>query len=233
MNKFKFDLQLFGGGTSVQQRELSPEEKQLIAQNAEYMKSVQPAVNQLVSQGTAALNNVVTPDYSTLYKDASGNVANTTGLVASLANGQLPQSYIDNKTNYYNQLYNNSFGSILNNSAGKGVINSSVLNKSIDSQQKNLDAQASNDFTKDISTQSGLLTQKAGTDAAQLNLANLANASSFGNASQYLGLASGQANTGNQALSSIGNVYNGATTVTQDPGFLGGLMSGVGSYLKK
>ncbi len=232
----KFDLQLFGGGgTTVSERELSPEEKQLIAQQAQYMDSLQPAVKELVSKGTSALGGVISPDYNSIYSNAQKKSGEVSKQIDKLATGKLPSSYTYNKKNYYNQLYGQSFGSGLNNASQKNVINSSVLNKSIDTAQKNLSAQMSQDYSKDMATQSQLLSQKQADIYTPLSLGAAINSATFGNASQYLNLASGQQGQGNDTLTAIGNLNNGRTYVTQqsDPfsSIFGGFAAGFACFI--
>ena len=223
----KFDLQLFGGGgPTVTQRALSPEETQLIAQQAQYMDSIQPAVAALVSRGTSALEGVITPDYNSIYSNAQKKSRGVSRQIDELAAGKLPSSYTNNKKDYYNQLYGQSFGSGLNNASQKNVINSSVLNKSIDTAQKNLYAQMSQDYSKDMATQSQLLSQKQADIYTPLSLGSAINSATFGNASQYLNLASGQQGQGNDTLTAIGNLNNGRTYVTQQSDPWGSVLGG-------
>lgn len=232
----KFDLQLFGGGgTTVSERPLTPEERQIIAQQAQYMDSVQPAVKALVSKGTSALGGVITPDYKSIYSNAQKKSGEVSKQIDELATGKLPSSYTNNKNDYYNQIYNSALGSELNNKSHAGVINSSVMNKSIDSLQKNMYAQMSHDYSKDMATQSQLLSQKQADIYTPLSLGAAINSATFGNASQYLGLASGQAGVGNDTLTAIGNLNNGRTYVTQqsDPwgSILGGAAMGFACFI--
>lgn len=231
IKKLKFDLQLFGGGTSVSQRELTEEEKDLIKTQSNYVKSIQPGVNALVSQGTSLMGQVINPDYNTLYSNARTALADYTGKINTLAQGTIPSNYTDAKKNYYNTMYTNSLGNLLASKANTGVIGSSVMNKSVDQMQKNMTTQMSQDYSSDLQTQQGLLSSQLSAAFQPMSLANSANASTFGNVGQYLGLASGQGSQGNQTLSAIGNTINGGTFASSDSGFFGGLASGIGSFM--
>lgn len=221
---FTFDLQLFGGGkgggggVSYSQRPLTAEETALIATQTNYINSLQPAINSLVGKGTASLNDVVTPDYGSLYNNANNQLKSNQASVNSLANGVLPSSYTDSKTDYYNQMYNNSFGSMLASKAKSGIIGGSDLAKANDSMQKNMTAQMSKDYSNDLQTQSGLLSQQQSSIMAPLTLGQAANSASFSNASNYLGLASGQGSQGTDVLNALGSLQNNSTTAYQKSG---------------
>ena len=207
-----------GGTTNYSERPLTPEERQLISTQNNYVQSLQPAVNNLVNKGTSKLNNTITPDYNSLYSNAQSALANNTSAINSLASGKLPDSYAANKSDYYKQVYGDSLGSILKDKAASGVIGSSALNSSVDSLQKNLSSQMSQDYTNDLKTQSGLLSQQASNITAPLSLSEAINQASFNDAAQYLGLASGQGSQGTNVLNAIGNLHNNATTATTSSG---------------
>ena len=207
-----------GGGTSYTERPLSDEEKSLIGIQTNYINSLQPAVQALVSKGTSAINGVITPDYQNIYNAAQGKMADNSASVDSLAKGILPSNYTDSKKAYYDQLANNSFGSMMSDKVSKGIIGGSSLAKSLDGFQKNMAAQMSKDYNNDIATQSGLLQQQQSSIMSPLQVGQAINQASFGNASNYLGLASGQGTQGNQTLDSIGNLKNGAGAFVQHQG---------------
>ena len=221
MEKFKLDLQLFGkggGGTTVTERPLTPEEKELISTQTGYIKSLQPAVNSLVNRGTSQLGNVFTPDYAQLYNNAKPALDQNLKSVNELATGKLPSSYTNNKQANYNQMYNNTFGNTLASAAKRGVIGGSSLGRSIDSMQKNMTAQMSQDYGKDLQTQSGLLSQQQSSIMQPFALASAAGQGSFGNASQFLGLASGQGSQGTDVLNAVGNLKNNSSAFVQKSG---------------
>lgn len=207
-----------GGGTSYTERPLTPEEQRLIGLQGNYIESLQPAIHSLVNKGTQAIGGVITPNYQGLYDEASSGLRNNQAGVNSLAEGKLPSSYADSKKAYYDQVTNNSFGSMMADKAQKGILGGSTITKSLDGLQKNLAAQMSKDYTNDLATQSGLLQQQQQGIMQPLQLGQAINGASFGNASQYLGLASGQGSMGNQTLSSIGDLKNNSGAFVQKQG---------------
>ena len=102
-----------GGGHSsssssqeVKQRELSQEEKDLIAAQTRYMQSIQPAVDKLVQRSNSSIDNVYQPDWTKAHNDMSNTLNNATSQIQGLnkytnqleqiSNGELPQSYLQN-----------------------------------------------------------------------------------------------------------------------------------------
>ena len=207
-----------GGSTSYIERPLTPEEQNLIKLQGDYVSSLQPAVQKLVNKGTDAIGGVITPNYQSLYDEASSGLKKNQAGIDSLASGKLPSSYADSKKAYYDQVANNSFGSMMAEKAQKGILGGSTVTKSLDGLQKNLAAQMSKDYTNDLATQSGLLQQQQQGITQPLQLGQAINGASFGNASQYLGLASGQGSMGNQTLSSIGDLKNNSGAFVQKQG---------------
>nr|DAV37379.1 MAG TPA: replicative DNA helicase [Caudoviricetes sp.] len=220
------------GGSSYHERPLSEEEKQLLRQQQIYLASIQPSIDKLVSRGTQLLDNVVNPDWQSIYDRTVNDLDGIRKEQSELATGKLPQAYADAKTDYFNRIYENTMGQQLSAMAKKGIVDSSRFNTATNDMQKNMAAQMSKDYTDDIKTQSGLLDQKYQFAQNPMELAHKANKYSFGNPEQYLQLAQGQNRSNTEALQSTGQLNNGRGYVTQKgSGFFGGLMSGIGSYL--
>ena len=220
------------GGSSYHERQLTPEERALIAQQQRYLESIQPSIDMLVSRGTSLLDDVVNPDWSSIYTTTVKDVDKIRAEQAQLATGQLPQVFSDAKMNYFNRIYENTMGKNLASMAKNGVVDSSRFNTTVNDVQKNFAAQASQDYTKDLDTAKGLLDQKYQFAMSPLQIAKQANEASFANPAQYLSLAQGQNRSNTEAIQTQGQLNNGRGYVTQEgSGFFGGLMSGVGSYL--
>lgn len=209
-----------GGGVQQVQRDLTPQELKLIEQQSTYIDKLQPSINQLIDRGTALLPGVVNPDYQSMYQKSQYDLNGVRQGIDSLAQGKLPSAYTNSKTDYYNQMYNNTFGNMLADKAKAGVIGGSVLNKSIDSMQKNMAAQMSADYNKDLQTQSGLLQQQQQAVYQPLTLGTTANQASFNNAGQYLGLAAGKnlGANGTDVLNAVGNLNNNSSAFVQNSG---------------
>ncbi len=86
------------GGSSYHERPLSEEEKQLLRQQQAYLASIQPSIDQLVSRGTALLDDVVNPNWSSIYSQTVNDVDNLRKEQAELATGKLPDAYANAKT---------------------------------------------------------------------------------------------------------------------------------------
>lgn len=221
-----------GGGTEYHERQLTPEERALVAQQQRYLSSIQPSIDRLVNRGTSLLDEVVNPDWKSIYGQTVNDIDGLRKEQSLLATGQLPKIYSDAKMNYFNRIYENTMGQGLAKMARNGVVDSSRYNSTVNDMQKNMAAQMSQDYTKDLGMAKDLLDQKYQFALSPLEVAHKANQFSFANPEQHLGLAQGQSKSTNDALQTQGALNNGRTTVTQKgPGFLGGLMSGVGSFL--
>ena len=221
-----------GGGTTYHERQLTPEERALIAQQQRYLSSIQPSIDKLVNRGTSLLDDVVNPDWKNIYGQTVNDIDGLRKEQATLATGQLPKVYSDAKMNYFNRIYENTMGQGLAKMARNGVVDSSRYNTTVNDMQSNMMAQMSKDYTQDLGTAKELLDQKYKFALSPLEVAHKANQFSFANPEQHLALAQGQSKSTNDALQTQGSLNNGRTTVEQKgPGFLGGLMSGIGSYL--
>lgn len=220
------------GGSSYHERPLSEEEKQLLRQQQIYLASIQPSIDKLVSRGTNLLDNVVNPDWQSIYTNTVNDIDGLRKEQDELATGRLPRAYADAKTDYFNRIYENTMGQQLSAMARKGIVDSSRLNQATNDMQKNMAAQMSKDYTDDIKTQSGLLDQKYHFAQSPMEIAKKANQYSFANPEQYLQLAQGQHKSNTEAIQTTGQLNNGRGYVTQNgSGFFGGLMQGVGAYL--
>ena len=231
-----------GGGHSsstssqeVKQRELSQEEKDLIAAQTRYMQSSQPAVDKLVQKSNNSIDNVYQPDWTQAHNEMSSALNNATNQIQglskytdqlnSISNGELPQSYLQNMQTVYNNMYKSSMGSGLNDLASRGVINSSALNNATNQIQKNLTNQMAQDYSNNLSQAANLtnnaLSQNLNLINSQVqnandkyNLNSSTQANSMYLPSQWLALASGVNASGNNTLNSVGNVYNNASYIS-------------------
>lgn len=231
-----------GGGHSsstssqeVKQRELSQEEKDLIAAQTRYMQSIQPAVDKLVQKSNSSIDNVYQPNWTQAHNEMSSALNNATNQIQglnkytdqlnSISNGELPQSYLQNMQTVYNNMYKSSMGSGLNDLASRGVINSSALNNATNQIQKNLTNQMAQDYSNNLSQAANLtnnaLSQNLNLINSQVqnandkyNLNSSTQANSMYLPSQWLALASGVNASGNNTLNSVGNVYNNASYIS-------------------
>lgn len=223
-----------GGGTTIQQRPLSAEEKALYAQQVQYMQTIQPAIDLLISKGMENINNAWTPDWGSLAENFNKNMQDVLDRQNTLLNGGLPQQWTDAKQTYYDRLYENTMGQGLKDMAASGVVSSSRFNTAANDWQKNLSSQMSQDYSNDVNLYNNLLNTRANWLTGQVNnTANISQASR-NQGLDYIATATGAQKSNTDALGTIGQNEDNRTYITQDSGggFLGGLVGGIaGSFL--
>lgn len=219
--------------TTIHERQLTPEERQLIAMQGRYLNSIQPSIDALVNYGTNQIQNVVTPDWQKLYNDQTAEMQQIKNEFAPLSQGILPSVFANAKQNYFNRMYENTMGKNLASLAQKGVVDSSRFNTATNDLQKNFAAQMSQDYDNNLKTAAGLLDQRMRYASTPIDYAQKAHQASFAPVQNSLSLAQGQNQATNQALQTQGQLNNGRTFATQSSsgGFLGGALSMAGSLI--
>lgn len=217
-----------GGSTTVQSYQPTEEEKELWRLQGEYENAIMPGAIELNNKAAGLLEDSLGDmqvDYTTLLNNAQNRNEEAMNGLQGLANGELPQNYIDNMQQTINAGVNNSMGSLLNNLGASGVLNSSVTSKGIqdiNNAAANAMANAYNSNISQVSNIYGNLLNNAGTEittaaaaqeAAQNPALNLWNAS--------IGLDS----TNTAAISALGG--KGSTTSTTSTSGGGGLFGGI------
>lgn len=217
-----------GGSTTVQSYQPTEEEKKLWRLQGEYEDAIMPGAIELNNKAAGLLENSLGDmqvDYTGLLNDAQKRNQTALNGLQSLANGELPQNYIDNMQQTISAGVNDSMGSLLNNLGASGVLNSSVTSKGvqdINNAAANAMANAYNSNISQVSNIYGNLLNNAGTDittaaaaqeAAQQPALNLWNAS--------IGLDG----TNTAAISALGG--KGSTTSTVSGGGGGGIFGGI------
>lgn len=230
-----------GGGHSkssssqeVKQRELSQEEKNLIAAQTRYMQSIQPAVDKLINKSNSSIDDVYRPNWNQAHNEMANTLNNAgsqiqglnryTSQLDQISNGQLPQQYLQNMQTVYNNMYKTSMGAGLNDLASRGVINSSALNSANNQIQKNLSNQMAQDYANNLNQAANLTNNALGQNLNLINsqvqnandkynLNSSTQANSMYLPAQWLALASGVNTSGNNTLNSVGNVYNNASYI--------------------
>lgn len=229
-SKLGFRCRYKGGSTVVNNSTYTPTEYELQLQKAQANYADAIAPNSLWLNDTA--RNIlqdsigaVQVDFNGLNNAAQNQIANAQAGNMALANGELPQNYLDNMTAAIQSGVQNTYGNLLNNSANRGVLNSSVTNQGLNDISRNVSDTMANSYLNNISTVSnlnnnninnataGITTAAAAQEAAQAPALNLWQAS--------LGL---QGNT-NSALAAAAGKGTTTSTSTQKGG--GGLISGL------
>lgn len=219
--------------TNVHERQLTPEERNLIALQGRYLDSIQPSIDALVNYGTNQIGNVVTPDWQKLYNDQTAEMQQIKNEFTPISQGILPDVFANAKQNYFNRMYENTMGKNLANLAQRGVVDSSRFNTTTNDLQKNFAAQMSQDYDNNLKTSADLMDQRMKYASTPIEYAQKAHQASFAPVQNSLSLAQGQNQSTNQALETQGQLNNGRTVMTQSSsgGFLGGLLSGAGSII--
>jgi hypothetical protein len=195
-------------------------------------------LNEMGSNMLFSNPGVVPVDYTQFAKEGVEGAKDLQKQATNLANGVLPQSYLDNMNKAMKSGVDQSVGSALNGLAGRGVLNSSVTSGAMSNIGKNAQNVMAQNFQNAITQQSGLLEQRRGLLTSPMEIANAAQ-----NASIDIPMKLYAASTGQQAPTTdtwrtiSGQRYATPTTTTTqsmsgggDGGFLGGLLSGAGAY---
>jgi len=209
-----------GSSSSVKHRNMTAEEKALIAQQLYYMKEIQPTIDSALTNANTALNNSVTPDYNSLYSTALSNLSDIYAQQKDLANNGLSgnSGYAKGFTDYYNTLYQNTMGNSLASMAKNGVVDSSRFNTAAKDSQNTLSTQMSKDYNTGLTAQSTLLNNLATAAQQPLTTANTAATNSANTASQYATIANALQSQNTNATTAVTNANNNASYVVQKSG---------------
>ena len=236
MEFLTINLQLFkGGGTTVTNNSSytpTPEERQLIGTQAQFAQKLMPNASWLNDTAKQILDGSIGSvqyDFNAANKSAQDQISQANQANQALANGQIPQSVMDNITNNVSHVAQNSMGTLLNGLGSSGVLNSSVTNNALNDLSSNVANAISQQQQSYMNTLNGInngnitnasagITTAAGAQqAAQTPALNLWNAS--------IGLGG----VGNDTLGALAG--KGTTTTSQTTkgggGLFGGLLGGL------
>lgn len=222
-----------GSKSSYHERPLSPEERQLYAQQVQYMQTIQPGIDALIAKGMANIGKTYDPDWNKVYDTYSGNIQDILDRQSTLLKGELPSQWREAKQNYYNRLYENTMGKGLQKMAQSGVIGSSRMNTATNDWQKNLSDQMSKDYTNDVNLYNTLLNTRESWLQNGFNANAQAAEQSRRQATDYFAAATGAQGSNTNALSAIGKNNSDRGYITQSGGFgsfLGGLVGAGASF---
>lgn len=223
-----------GGSTTVQSYQPTEEEKELWRLQAQYENAVMPNALKLNDKAHDLLENSlgeVQVDYKNLLQNAQDRNNMALQGLQGLANGELPQNYVDNMKQTVAAGVNDSMGNLLNNLGASGVLNSSVTSKGvqdINNAAANAMANAYNSNVSQVANIYGNLLNNAGSEittaaaaqeAAQQPALNLWNAS--------IGLNG----TNLGAISAMGGKGSSTSTTSSSggSGLFGGILAGLSS----
>ncbi len=178
---FHFDLQRHkGGSTTVNNSSTyTPSEYELQLQKAQakYADAIAPNALWLNDVARNILENsigAVQVDFNGLNNQQQQTIQNAQQGLNNLAAGQLPQEYLNNMLRTVKSGVQQSYGTLLNDAAKNGVINSSVMTQGLNDIDKNVSDTMANSFTNNIGTLQNLYDNQinqatAGTTAAAAN----------------------------------------------------------------
>ncbi|AVO75164.1 hypothetical protein MEEL106852_07850 [Megasphaera elsdenii] len=213
--------------TEYHERPLSPEERQLYAQQVQYMQTIQPGIDALIAKGMSNIKKTYDPDWGKVFDTYSSNIQDILDRQANLLDGNLPSQWQTARQNYYNRLYENTMGQGLQQMAKNGVVGSSRMNTATNDWQKNLSAQMSKDYTNDVNLYNNLLNTRESWLQNGFNTQAQAAEQSRRQATDYFNAARGTQQSNTAALSAIGNNENGRGYLTQSGGGFGNLLGGL------
>lgn len=227
MKKFYFDLQMFKGkGGSTTTYTMSPEERALLVKQMGYLDKIYPNMIQLNQRAGDILWNSFADtqyDFNTANKNAQQQISNAQQGLGSLAQGQLPQAYIDNKTQAVQSGVQNSVGNLLNTMGNNGVINSSIMNQGMNDISKNVANTMANQFTNDAQTLGSLYNDQISNAGQGITTAAGAQDAAINIPKQMWQLSLGLDSANSGTLGSIAGKY-GTTTTKNNSGGLGSFL---------
>ena len=190
--------------------------------------SANNALSGYQSGNTSATNNAnaLLGNLIPLYSDSANS---TNAQLAGLANGVLPSAYQQNMQNSIASALENTMGSALNTLGQRGVINSSVMNTSMNDISKNAADTVAQQYANNINTVANLANQQLSNTNTALGQQNNIYTQQLSNT-----LNANTANAGltNQQLQNANNAldYTGQASQTQLQNTLGANSTNSGLY---
>lgn len=234
MKKFYFNLQMFKGkGGSTTTYQMSPEERQLLVKQMGYLDKIYPNMIQLNQRAGDILWNSFADtqyDFNTANKNAQQQISNAQQGLGNLAQGQLPQEYINNKTAAVQSGVQNSVGNLLNNMGNKGIVNSSVTTQGMNDISQNVANTMANQFNNDIQTLGSLYNDQISNAGQGITTAAGAQDAAINIPKQMWQLSLGLDSANSGTLGSIAGKY-GTTTTKNNSGGLGSFLGGAATGL--
>ena len=221
-----------GSSTTVQSYQPTAEERKLMGLSADYAEYVMPNAQKLNDSAAnmffESLGDTKV-DYSGLLAQTQQQTAAAQQGVADLAQGKLPDSYVQNMTDAIASGVQNSVGSMLDSLGSRGVLSSSVTTQATNDITKNVADTMAQQYLNNISTLNGLYGQQA-TLAGQ----SIANAAAAQEAAQApainaWNMSLGLGGASNSALAAVGNKGTTTSTVSNSggSGLFGGILTGL------
>lgn len=182
----------------------------------DYAKSGLNGAGGIMSRALQSIDRQYNPDWTRLAGDYNGTMGRVSGGYNDLLAGNLPNQFAEARRKALNDDLQATVGSSVNNLAGRGVINSSVMSKALDDISEDAASQLAKSYTSDLGTYSGLLGSKA-SNANQILAGNqLAQQASETPTNSLFDYAAALANPASDMYKTMysGRMGTGSTTTT-------------------
>lgn len=232
----KIMLQLHKGGTTVSNSYTpSEEEKEAMRIQNEYTKAIMPNAYALNDSAANLYFNSLADtqvDYANLLSQAQAQNTQANQGYTNLANGVLPQAYLQNMQDAIQSGVTNTVGTALNNLGNRGVLNSSVTNQAMNDISKNVSDTMAQNYQSSISQLSDIYGNQANNAGNGITLGAAAQEAAVTPATTAWNMSLGLDGSNTSALSALSG--KGTSTQTTSGGGSSALLSGllgVGSSL--
>ena len=195
-----------------------------------YAKSGLNGAGGIMSRALQSIDRQYNPDWTRLAGDYNGTMGHVSGGYNDLLAGNLPSQFAEARRKALNDDLQATVGSSVNNLAGRGVINSSVMSKALDDISEDAASQLAKSYASDLGTYSGLLGSTA-SNANQILAGNqLAQQASETPTNSLFDYAAALANPASNMYNTMysGRMGTGSTSTTTSNGS-GGIWSTIGT----
>lgn len=194
----------------------TPNEAYLEKGLMDYARSGLNASSGIMNQAIQSISRQYNPNWTSLAGDYNGTMGRVSGGYNDLLAGNLPSQFAEARRKALNDDLQATVSSSVNNLAGRGIINSSVMSKALDDISEDAASQLAKSYTSDLGTYSGLLDSKA-SNANQILVGNqLAQQASETPTNSLFDYAAALANPASDMYKTMysGRMGTGSTTTT-------------------
>jgi len=231
-------VQFFGGGSSTTVQSYTPtaEEKRLWTLEGDYQEKAMPYMIDLLQTSRQLKNannyGTIGADFGALNENALNQISTAQTGIANLANGQLPQSYLNNMQSVLNNSVKTAMGSSLNSLAANGVLNSSITNTTMNDISKNATNTMAENYLNNISTLNGLYGQLDSMAGDQITSTAAAQEAALSPMLSILSASQGGSANNTSAIGALkGTGTTTSTTSTSGSGLFNSLLGAGTSFL--
>lgn len=181
-----------------------------------YARSGLNGAGGIMSRALQSIDRQYNPSWTQLAGNYNGTMGRVSGGYNDLLAGNLPSQFAEARRKALNDDLQATVGSSVNNLAGRGVINSSVMSKALDDISEDAASQLAKSYTSDLGTYSGLLGSTA-SNANQILAGNqLAQQASETPTNSLFDYAAALANPASDMYKTMysGRMGTGSTTTT-------------------